>query len=389
MKKRGLLMLAGALLFAPTLGSCSSFMGTDPYSIEDVVISEPDENGAITITIKFTENADMEDKSFTIPKGETGNGIDNVDATYDGKTVTLTLTYTDGTSVVKTFEVIGITKIESVDEVDEETQETKRYLVIYYSDGTTSPKIEIPQGKQGDDGNGIASIDTYELLDDAGHVTNTIVTINFTDGTSQEIYFPTGARGVGIEKVSLVLNTTTGNYNLVYEDSDGNEVVAEGEIYRGVKWYSGSGNPPTYSEGDDYYTGDFYFDYTTGKIYRFDSTLDVPAFVLVLSLKDDESTSKYYTLSFNLNEPDSTKSFQYYPDFSTTSFNIKEGHCLSDFDEDLPIPYCTDGSYTFKGWYRKKFTPEAFLENTTVGAFTDMTQVYKDYNLYAAWVKNS
>lgn len=157
---------------------------------------------------------------FFYAKGDTGNGIADITANPDD---TLTITMTDGTTY--TTKAMRGEKGDKGDKGDtgtsivsfEATGQTDVSVVytVTFSDDTTQ-EVAVPKGPQGDTGltgNGIASTTLNS---------DYTLTVNYTDGTSYTTPSIRGAQGV--QGVSVIGFTQTGEtetntvYNLVFSD---------------------------------------------------------------------------------------------------------------------------------------------------------------------------
>jgi len=157
---------------------------------------------------------------FFYAKGDTGNGIADITANPDD---TLTITMTDGTTY--TTKAMRGEKGDKGDQGEKGTSivsfdvtgqtDTSVIYTVTFSDDTTE-EVAVPKGPQGDTGltgNGIASTTLNS---------DYTLTVNYTDGTSYTTPSIRGAQGV--QGVSVIGFTQTGEtetntvYNLVFSD---------------------------------------------------------------------------------------------------------------------------------------------------------------------------
>lgn len=368
MKKRFLLrkclLALGMVASVASASSCSAFFGGDEFAITDTNI-ETDENGNTIITITFSE--DVEPLTFTIPSvinGEDGNGIDDITASLDDGSVTLTIHYTDENKedTVLTIPVLkgdsGVSVV-GVNVGEDELGNTT--LEFEYSNGEVSELITIPKGKDGADGNGISNIEVIQ-----NHETGvTLINITFTDPDVEPLSFTVND---GVSIIDILYNeelSNDENYVVDFYFSDGSTKSITFPRPQSNNWYSGA-NDPSDSLGK---SGDFYLNISNGNVYRKinDSTRE-----FMFCMKGSSTEAKqYYYVSFNLSDG------EFFEDFSSGSqiiISIEEYKTVEL--NQIPIPQ-KDG-FVFLGWYDD-------VDNPNSGRFDSLTPVTKNISLYARW----
>lgn len=360
MKKSLLMLLAGSLIFGGVTTSCG-FFGSEAYSISDVT-SKLNEDGTTTITITFTDEANMPPYSFTIPKG---NGIKDIQAVHDveNEIVKITISFTDPTvkDYVITVPVINGNGIkEIIEEVDEATGD--KFMVIKFSDGRPDLRLLIPKGDQGV---GIKSL-TPTYNDDK----TILLTIEFDDGTKTEVTIPAPKDGVSVSTINVEVDPVTGKNKITFMLSDGSS--QDIFIDRATVWYSGEDDPTLVP--DFGFIGDFYFETVHYIIYK-----KTEIGWEVIANLGSAVISKKYEVKFNLNDTLDGGVHANFVEGGKSTYQIPEGRTFSSIG--LTVPLASRTGYDFKGWYTSTQL------NPTLGAFTDMTPVYSSLNLWAIWEK--
>lgn len=360
------LFLSLFMVFTLLLSSCfSSFTGSSSLSIASITTDEL-ENGDIKVTITY-DDMYSEPKTFIIPKGNEGEqgkeGVGIKDISFgqseDNLYSTITITYTDDSKQQEVYTFPNGVSVSGVDtSVDEQTGNT--ILVLNYTNGLSSDPIVLSKGI---DGNGIASFD-YEYNDNNG---NTTLKFTFTDNPDvvEEITIPQGKQGNGIDYI--VSSESLDKYILTITYTDGtNETVS---FDKPTQWHKGNGSPAQYLGKD----GDFYYDIANNVIYTKEDQTWKEQIVF-------ENNTLKYSVTFDLNaDGDATASLNNGNHSSTYSINANSYFTSSGYS--IPVP--TRDGYTFVGWYRTR--DELSPIN---GAFTDLTIVTQDLNLYAHWAIN-
>lgn len=348
------LTLLSLSLVGGTLASCGDFFGSDSYSIKDVV-STTDSEGNAVVTISFNENKDP--VTFTVSKGVAGKdgvGIASVTGktSEDGKSVILTITFTDASvaPVTITVPVVNGKDGKGVASVSVSTDTNgNKVLVFGYTDGTKSDPIVIPKGN---DGVGIASI-THETQTDG----STLITVTFTDSTIAPTTFviPKGNDGVSI--ASIVSSLDGADYVLTITFSDG--VTQEIRFAKPTcnNWLSGTADPGS-GEGSD---GDFFFNTSTGDIFK--KSGGTWSFIVRLW-----QNSVYYYVKFNPNGGTVGGSGDVYQQ------KVKAGECLSDLD--TPV----FAGKVFEGWWTS-----VDATDPNAGHLTVITPIFTNMTVYARW----
>ena len=366
MKRRNaLLALAAFALGAFSLTSCGFFAGSGSYSIEEVTATTTG-TGDTVVTISYTDSR-LPDTTFTIPKGETGVGIDEITANVDetGKTVTVTITYTDGREpTVYSYPIVEGNGIESVVFTYQEGSTTQVYSFHFvYTNGTISDEIILPKG------NGIAEIEAVSNEGDG----STDIVITMDDGSEVSFNIPKGEKGdpgedgFSPEIVGISLGDD-GNWYLYVTRPDGG---TDQKLIEGMPtWIVGEGNPnenPTY---DDYATGYIYVDTLTRTIYY--KTRDNGWVIWV-----DLGQKATYTVTFHAGEgtidPSDLVGYTI-GEGNTYLLSVEEGSTI-----DLPTPEAPSGQ-SFQGWYTS-----SDISDPNVGKMDDLTPVTRSLDLYAIY----
>lgn len=362
-KKRVNLVLASLALIASVgvLTSCSSFFGSDGYSISDVS-KTTNQNGDTVITIHYTDES-VDPTVISIPKGiagEDGNGIKDIQTSTDEdqSTLTLRISYTDSTKP-DTVLSFPLRQGKGVSNVAISNDEAGNVVVVFeYTDGTSSDKIVIPKGK---DGVGIKAVnvtpDTESTL--GGYV----ITISYTDESLPDSVFKIN-NGRGVESVARdESQDTEDELAMVVYYTDGTLETFKIPRPHGTTWHTGEHDPDA-TLGKD---GDFYLNKNTGYVYRKESG----AWVFVLSMRGTGSATTYVVTflanggAINLGGTST----------DNASFVVEYGKTL-EFSK-IPVP--TYEGHTFKGWYTTA------TEHPNSGRFTDLTPVTDTMTLYAHW----
>lgn len=385
MKKAKLFLLGLSLLICPTtLSSCSGFMSGGDNLLIESISATPDSLGNIVVVINFTDE-ERNPVSFIVPKGSDGtDGVGIKEITYssseDNAYTIIKVTYTDPNKEPSIFTVKNGEKGVSVTGISKTyDEEGNAYFYINFSDGTKSDPIKIekgPKGDKGDDGKGIKNIETQ--INEDGSVD---LTIWYTDDISYtEVSIPApvkGETGRGIE--SMVATTLGDKYILTINYTDGTKDELNFDKPKdgidgkdgkdGHTWLNGS-RTPLDNEGNN---GDYYFDILNKKIYfKRDGK-----WVLVISFDEQETL---YTVSFNFNCK-GDESLQV-PGFEAPfSYQFKRGsYFINDtINHFSTLPYPTRNGYIFNGWCTST------SKTATSGIFTDLTPIMSDLTLYALW----
>lgn len=371
MKKKKLSRWILLTLFSSSLmlSSCNSFFGgNETNQIQNVTAVKNEETGDTIITITFTDE-EKDPVSFLIPKGakgEDGVSLKDVSSSLseDNKSVTLHLVYSDGKSTDITIPVLEGKGIKEV-KVETDSEGNATGLQFFYTDGSTGDVITIPKGKDGKDGNGIASFDVSSPDEDG----NMTVSISFDDGTKKEFTLKNGKDGVSISTITYdEENSDDEHYSLLITYTDGytENVSLPREVV--TKWYSGTDSPDKDTNLTKVHDGDFYLDVLNGYVYQYNNG----KWDFLFGMKNDDTSSKkdiYYKVFF---DPNGGKFTDY--DGRILCFNVLESKTLPL--ESIPVPVLENKK--FDGWYTS-------LDNPNSGKFTDLTPVYSDMTLYARY----
>lgn len=360
MKKMKGIILLSACLLCGSLTSCSTFFGDDGYTISSHEVSFDNNTGTTTVTIKFSDDT-LDPMIITIPSG---NGIDSIVPSVKDTEVVLTIKYTDKS---KEDTVISIPLIngkdgKGIEEIKvDENDNGDMILKFTYTDGTTSPDLIIPKGK---DGVGIKSI--VPAFNEATNTTT--VTITFTDDFMAPVVF-TIENGVGIKSITYnEANSTVSEYSLTvtYNNGETSEILLPRP--QSTKWYRGASEPSS-SLGN---VGDFYLNIATGNVYY---KMSIDHWEYQFSMKGDSSSGgstqvEYATVLFDPNGGEINGS---------TALAYESTVVGKTLDLSV-IPLPTRSGFTFSGWY----TTSSF--NPNAGKITDLTPILnKNLTVYAWW----
>ena len=369
--KKKLLLIP--LLFSFSLTSCNFMGGQEESLLIESVETELDENGNTVVTITYY-NEDQEPLTFTIPKGNTGNGIKSIQdkQSDDGKTTVVTVSFTDeGSQDVVLNIPNGISVVGYRTETNEETGDISLYL--QYSDGNESDPIIIPKGEKGDAGTSVVSM--VASTDENG---NTIITMNMSDGNPLTFTIPKGEKGDTGNGIASITGTTgtgdqEGTYTLTFTYTDGSESNITINLPTTAQWFQGESVPTYVADSKD---GDYYFDTQGGTIYRKENGI----WVAKVTIPTDNK--KTYTVTFHWNQDEVVTRNSQVISSSTYSVSttIQEGLCFATAGE--VVPFASKTGYTFQGWFTTK-TP-----NVTNGVFNDLTPLTSDLALYTYFTQD-
>ena len=348
------------LLFVIILSGCTFFNDTEE-SIEIASIThEVESDGRTKITISYVN--DVRDPDiFYIPQGIDGVGIKSVSAipSEDSSSTNITITYTDDKKDPITFTLPHGVSIIGVSTYTDD-KDNNLYMVISYSNNTTSNPILLPKGEKGDEGNGMTG---YEI--ESHEDKSQTITFHFSKSEDVIISIPSPEKGLGIS--SMMSSEEDGLYILTVNYTDGtSERLEFNKPIEPSRWYSGASVPDT----DLGVEGDYYFDHAHKIIF----TKENGVWVSVVSF---ENNSVYYNISFELNDSDSEVKASM-PAGSYKLYPVKRNTYFEDNNwGSIPVP--TRQGYKFVGWYKTKIiTP-------TSAPFTDLTPILSDLTLYAIW----
>ena len=346
------LALSTMCLGMPMLNACSFFRSADKgdNGIKNIEVVQ-DEQGNAIITITYTDSS-KKPVTFTLPKGENGQdgaGIKKVEYDVDEYGVTtVTISFTNSLEPVSFTLAPG----KSISDVKFEADAEGNTLIIFLdSDGNELSPITVFKG---DTGIGIVSIIPDYHLD--GSAT---LTITLGDESTYEVEIPAPKQGRGIETVIARKEGNMVILTINYNDGTSEEVSFEST----PSWTTGYSKP-----GDGFgYDGDYYFDISHDIIYIKENGVWTVAV-------DFNTSAAEYTVMFDLNDTTAEPaSFA----VGQRSYVINRGETFYSSNLDMPVP--TRSGYTFDGWYTSS-TP-----NPTHGSFTNLTPVLSDMTLYAKW----
>lgn len=308
-------------------------------------------------------------------------------------------------------------------------------MTIKYSDGTTTT-IDVPQGKDGLVGNGIADIDVKTSEDG----TKQIVTIKFTDSNMEdEVYevdnalqitgvdkyldtatnetvinlvFSDGSKGEdiripagrGVERFDYFSDNTGTYIYFYYTDgtfSEGFVPTAKGEKGNGIKLITTTETSTHYVliiEFDDGTINEVSFTRPTNpntwlRLDRAPTAADGRSgdycydtwnnkfwsrvgdeWFEIFDFKTEITTA---TVIFNLNDQEDGGPAASSLNLANNSITVEKGANFASSGYSVPVP--EREGYDFVGWYTTK------NPGVTNGAFTDMTSVSGTITLYAIW----
>ena len=362
--KNTCLVLLTVFSLSMPLTSCSFFDTGNGTQISNVETKYDEKTGNTIITISFT-NDDMTPVSFTIPQGIAGKdgvSIKNVSSilSSDGTSVILTISYSDP-NIENTVISVPVLQGKGIKEVlvnkDENGNTTIQFV---YTDNSTSSKITIPNGK---DGNGIENFEVSDA-DKNGEIT---ITVSFTDGNTKTFKIK---NGVSIYKITYNEEKSDDtHYVLTITYTDGYSEDVSLDRPKSNIWYTGTTAPEddstASSKAED---GDFYLNKLNGYVYQKDSN---GTWNYLFSMKAESSSKDtYYTVYFDPGEGKINGKNNIIASY------VSEGKTMRC--SQIPIPEYE--GYTFLGWYTD-------LNNVNSGKFTDLTPVFNDISLYAKYEK--
>ncbi len=325
------LCLSAMLLSVLMLSGCGSFFAEEELVISSVT-AKAMEDGSTEIVIRYSDEM-IDPTVFVIPKGEQGdvgergNGIDDVTYSHDDekKLTNVVITFTDTEEAPVSFSIPDGSSVANVtEEVDPETGDK---YIVFIMDNESIIRFRIPEGKPGKDG---------------------------VDGLD----------GRGVETVDTGYNAD-GYYYIKLIYTDGTE--SDEFIFANPPTWFTAVEKPSASEGQD---GDFCFDTTNLIIYK-------KAFGAWETVVDLTPGSMTHTVTFYKNAPgDNSAALS----VNQAVFTVPSGNYFSACGADIPT--ATRDGYRFVGWYTK-----SAINTATMSAFTDLTPVLSDLELYAAWEK--
>lgn len=289
--------------------------------IKDIITTEPDSNGYITLIIYYTDDRDPSIIKVSTIKGEDGISIDSITPTYNSDgSITLTIKYVDNRLPEQTITIpapndgVGIASIKETNNDDG----SKTLTIIYTND--VKQDVFIPAPEKGETGNGILYMVASE------RDTKYIITVYYTNGTNVELEFDKPTKP----------NT----------------------------WHSDYYDPTTKTVPNSE-NGDFYLNKTTMTVYQKVGG----KWVEIATLQESKID---HTVKFDANGGI----------FATNSIpeeTIKHGSTFYSAGLEFPTVYSLDGR-EFLGWYTSRNA-----SNVNSGQFTDLTPVLSDMTLYARW----
>lgn len=360
------------------LTGCGGFFSEEELQISEVTpVTLGD--GSIQLTITYVDDV-KEPDVFIIPKGEegdvgeTGNGIETVEAVHDDekKQTVLTIIYSDREN--NPDQTITIPDGVAIVGVEDFYDETTGAHTITFISGNPSiyqfDPITIPRGEKGERGNGIKDyrIEPYSKeLEDGSIETGKRFIFVFDDGTEQAIDIPNpkniseiNAREEGDSYILEILYSTGEMVSVPFKrPADPNQ------------WYYGTDTAQlTALFGKN---GDYFFDTAHKEIWFKENG----SWLEIISFNDQNCV-----ITFDLNDKDmdaETKASM--PSgWNTNLCSVAPNSYFMSSGYTIPVP--TRKGYEFKGWYTNKT-----VNHVTMSPFTDLTPIVSDLTLYAIWEK--
>ena len=371
MKKKILTFLCFIFMTFGMFTGCSGFVMDDESLYISNITSQVLEDGTTMVTIIYTDD-EIEPVVFYIPKGQTGetgeagNGIKEISYEVNETTgyLEVTITFTDPAMEPVTYILKNGNSIKEVEQiVDEETGEVS--FVLHFTDGTSSDPIIVPNGKDGKDGSLIIGYE--QTINEDGSVTLMFI---FSTGDIYTCDIPAPQKGEDGRGIKAVIGTYDDTYyylTIEYTDDTSETIQFDKPVPN--TWTSGYEGRPADSYGNN---GDFFFDLTNNDIYHKING----KWELIIDFESKQEAEKW-KVNFNLNgEGAKLVSGHNY----RLSYDITKG---SNFACDkVAVPIAEREGYTFGGWYTTSSQP-----TVVNGAFTDLTTVTSDLELYAYWIE--
>lgn len=410
------------LLLIFTVSGCGSFFGSDEALGIASIETEDLDDGSIKLTINYTDE-ELDPVVITIPKGDEGargNGIKDIKADPGDEVTTIVVTYTDTSMPSLEFPIPHGTEIEQLLIVDKDGYEIKtdeegndyrvdeegnsieeegqffegtRYLKVIYTE-TESPEsdvkkssiFELPEGRQGQEGNGIESIIAGKLLEDGTIEENKLnddgsvtLRVKYTlNETPQDIVIPPAK---GILTINKIDTATSYGLEIVYTTlkEDGTNESARYEFAKPTvtQWLSGT-------KHDKYIgnIGDYFYDEDDNQIYIKKPLENDPVGYWHL-IADFGKDTVPCVITFNANGGYIWEAIDSGNPKTETRISVESGTYLyrvvdGEKQNNIPQVYHPDG-YKFLGWYTDSvLTP-------TSAQFTELTIVNTNITLYAIW----
>lgn len=371
MKKKIFTFLCFIFMSFGMFTGCSGFVVDDESLYISNITSQVLEDGTTMVTIIYTDD-EIEPVVFYIPKGQTGetgqsgNGIKEISYIVNETTgyLEVTITFTDPSMEPVEYILKNGNSIKELEQiVDEETGEVS--FVLHFTDGTSSEPISVPSGKDGKDGSLIIGYE--QVINDDGSATLMFI---FSTGDIYTCEIPAPQKGDDGRGILAIVGTSDEEYyylTIQYSDDTSETIQFDKPVPN--TWYSGYEGRPADSYGNN---GDYFFDLANNDIYHKMNN----KWELIIDLESN-SDSETWKVTFNLNgEGAKLVSGHNYK----LSYDIKKG---SNFASDkVNVPIAEREGYAFGGWYTTSTEP-----TIVHGAFTDLTTVNNDLELYAYWIK--
>ncbi len=343
-------------MLAISLTSCGFLVDETGRMIDEIKKTNEFADGSSEITITFIDDL-YDPVKFTIPsgnKGDTGNGIENIDYEYDenNRQTKITISFTDEEEDDVVFNVPDGKTVTSIKTgFNEITGKSEAYF-IYNGNDEDFVTLELPE---------FSGISEYVCKENDDKSIDLKFKFNLLDQPDLDIHIPPPEKGNGI--AYMTSGEKNGQYilTIVYTeaDKDGKTTVElPFDKPADPNSWTKEDRPPTNAEGRN---GDFWFDSFGKTIYSKQNNSWAP----VISFNDQLT---YYDVVFNNN------------DGTGYSNAVKVQHgCYYD-STGSKIPKPDRAGYNFCGWYRS-----TEVDNTVMSPFTDLTPVYGNLQLYATW----
>ncbi len=361
MKKKIMLGALLALLGALPLSSCGFLnLGSEGYLIESMGTSV-NENGETVLEVTF-DDVSVPPLSITLPKGEDGVGIANIETALNAENnlLRVTITYDDPSRLPVTIDVpivqgkdgVGIDHVD----VSRDPETGLTTVEIFYTDPSMpTTSFGIPKGESG------VGIEAVTSLMEEG---NLILVFKMSDGTEQRVSLSMESiRGEGIQNIELGVDEDGENYVLLITYDSGFSQRLTFPVPHATEWHVSNGDPLP-SSGR---VGDFHLNTSSGAIYRKTET----GWVLQMVLEGTSAGNldgERHVVTFHPGEG------TFVDPNRPTSFEVVHGNYFPG-----ELPECVLEGSEFLGWY----TEEEIGPNT--GHFTSLTPVMDDLDLYAVY----
>lgn len=405
------------LLLVFSLAGCGSFFGGDEAVGIASIETEELDDGSIKLVINYT-NEDMPPVEVIIPKGEEGargNGIKDIYTEDGDESTKVIVEFTDTSKGAEEFLVPHGAEIDKILVVDKEGNEIKtdengndyrvdekgnsieeegqyysglKYLKILYTefDSETEEQkysiFELPQGKTGNEGNGIESI-VAGKLDENGEIVEGLlnddgsITIKFKYTQIDEPQMISIPPSKAILDVQTIDKGSSYQIDIIYttKDSQGNYEKAEPIIFKKpCQWLSG-----TKAIKEIGNVGDYFYDEDDNQIYFKKPLANDPLGYWDMIVDFGQGTHNC-VITFNANGGFILSGENNDIREDSVEYHIESGNYFYG-SKTFPNVQHPDG-LIFVGWYT---TTDGVTVTPTSTKFTDLTIVNTDITLIAVW----